>query len=66
MPVSTVAFDTTAGQYQIDNGPWLSGGVLSPDPSQTTMLFDFTTITLNSTVTVTASGANALGLMATG
>jgi len=58
----SIAFNTTTGQYSIDGGAWQSGGVL--DPSQTTMLFNFTTINLASGSTVTATGSNALGLLA--
>ncbi len=69
-PASQVAFDTTNGLYQVDGGAWQAGpagGVaLSGDPGQTTELFNFSTITLNANVTVTAFGNNALGLLATG
>lgn len=62
----SVAFNTTTGQYSINGGAWQNGGVASPDPNQTTMLFNFTTINLASNSTVTVTGNNALGLLATG
>lgn len=49
----SIAFNTTTGQYQIDGGTWQSGGVLSPDPVQTTILYNFTTINLAAGSTVT-------------
>lgn len=59
-------FNTLTGQYQIDGGAWQPGGILSPDPNQTTMLFNFTTINLAAGSTVMATGSNALGLLGTG
>jgi len=60
MPIYEVAFNTTAGTYRVDNGPWHSGGVLSPDPHQTTMLYSFGTIRWNSSVIVSAGGLESL------
>lgn len=62
----SVNFNTTTGQYQIDGGTWQSGGILSPDDGQTTMLFNFTTINLAAGSTVTAFGTPSLGLLGTG
>jgi hypothetical protein len=62
----SIVFNTDTGQYQIDGGAWQSGGVLSGDPAQSTMLFNFTTINLAAGSTVSATGSNALGLLATG
>src|ERR1051325_2992337 len=45
-PSTSVVFDTTKGLYEVDGGSWNGGGKLSQDPGQTTMLFDFSSITL--------------------
>jgi hypothetical protein len=65
-PGDSAAFNTTTGQYSINGGAWQNGGVPSADPNQTTMLYNFTTINLAAGSTVTATGNNALGLLATG
>src|SRR5258708_6983911 len=65
-PASSVTFDTTSGTYSVDGGAPISGGSLSTDPGQSTMLFNFASITLDSGVSVTATGSYALGLLGTG
>src|SRR6266851_1322136 len=65
-PHHQVAFNTDTGQYRVDNGPWLSGGILSANQGHTSMLFDFSTINLAHQVQITALGSHSLGLLATG
>ncbi len=65
VPLHQVAFNTTTGMYTIDDGPPLAGGVLSPDPGHTTMLYNFAAINLGANVLVTASGSHSLGLLGT-
>src|SRR5689334_12101091 len=43
-PSSQVAFDTTNGTYEVDYGPWQSGGALDSGATHSTMLFSFSTI----------------------
>jgi hypothetical protein len=64
-PTSSVFFDTSNGTFRVDGGAVQGGGVMSSDAGQSTMLYNFTSITLGPSASVTASGDLALGLLAT-
>jgi hypothetical protein len=63
-PQTTVNFNTDTGAYSIDGVTQTGMGVPSTDPSGSTMLFNFTGIDIGSSVSVTAEGSRALGLLA--
>jgi len=72
VPLTSVEFNTTDGWYSVDAGPRISEGrfrdetVVPGAPGARIRLFDFTTIRLDSAVSVRAVGGFPLGLLATG
>ena len=62
-PGDTVSFNTDTGQYSINGGPPIPGGIHDANGA---MVFNFTVIELHNTTAVTAYGSNPLALAAIG
>ncbi len=62
-PSDTVGFNTDTGQFSINGGSPISGGVHDANGA---MVFNFTTIELHNTTPIVALGTNPLALAATG
>ena len=71
-PLTSVEFNTTDGWYSVDGGPRIAEGrfrdatAVPGAQGARIRLFDFTTIRLDSVVSVSAVGRFPLGLLATG